>query len=67
VIFTEKHVAALLLNADIVAGNQQDGDWLVIAANHVFVCCVKRSPSKSVTIGIRMGGQNGRFPPVNVV
>jgi len=43
VIFTEKHVAALLLNADIVAGNQQDGDWLVIAANHVFVCCVKRS------------------------
>jgi len=31
-----KPVATVLLNADIVAGMQQDSDWLVMAASHGF-------------------------------
>jgi len=41
---------------------QQDSDWLVIAASHAFLCCVKRSPSESVTMGVCKEGKRAFAP-----
>jgi len=42
---------------------QQDRDWLVIAASHLFLCYVKRSTSESVPMGVRKEGKTDVFPP----
>jgi len=45
---------------------QQDSDWLVIAASHVFLCCVKRSTSESVAMGVRKEEKRVFAPPINL-
>jgi len=35
----------------------QDSDWLVIAASHAFLGCVKRTPSETVAMGVRIEGK----------
>jgi len=44
---------------------QQDSHWLVIAASHVFLSCVKGSTSESVTIGVRKERKRA-FAPVAI-
>jgi len=46
---------------------QQDSEWLVITASHVFLCCVKRTTSESVAMGVRKEGKTGVCPPINLV
>ena len=41
---------------------QQDSDWLVIAASHAFICCVKRSTSELVAMGVRKEGKRAIAP-----
>jgi len=41
---------------------QQDTDWLVIAASHTFLCCVKRSTNESVAMGVRKEGRRAFAP-----
>jgi len=44
---------------------QQDSDWVVIAASHAFLCCVKRSTSESVTMGVSKEGKLA-FAPLEI-
>jgi len=44
---------------------QQDSDWLMITASHVFLCCVKRNTSESVTMGVRKEGKRA-FDPLKI-
>jgi len=44
---------------------QQHSGWLVIAESHAFLCCVKRSTSESVTMGVRKDGK-WAFPPLEI-
>jgi len=41
---------------------QQDSDWLVIAASHAFLYCVKRSTSEYVTMGVHKEGKRALAP-----
>ena len=44
---------------------QQDSDWLVVAASHASLSCVKRSTSESVTMGVRKEEKRA-FAPLEI-
>jgi len=62
--YCQKKLANFLENSDFWQylpnlASSGNPEWLVLAASHVFLCCVKTSASEYVAIGVHKEGKTG--------